>query len=86
MRTLLCKKWKEFLHKIELFLPLAKDLIIIPSSTLRIVCTVNNDVLLNDPFLSTKFIIRCDHKDERHNVVCVQSVDTDVVIVTASFF
>ena len=102
--TSICKKWKEFLHhnqnKADLFLLLAKDLIIIPSSTVRIVCTVNNDVLSNDQSISTEFISRCDHEeadtrivlhvkhqsDEVHKVVCVQSVDRDVVvIVTASF-
>ena len=57
--TPICKKWKEFLHhnqnKADL---LAKDLIvIILSSTVRIVCTVNNDVLSNDSF-STEVISR----------------------------
>ena len=64
--TPICKKWKGFLHDnqniADLFHLLAKDLIIIPFSTVRIVCTVNNDVLSNDPFLSTEFISRCDHR------------------------
>ena len=103
--TTIFKKSKEFLHhnqnKADLFLLLVKDLIIIPPATARIVCTVNNDVLSYDPFLSAEFISRWDqeeadtrivlhvkhHSDEGHKVVCIQSVETNVVvIVTTSFF
>ena len=103
--TTIFKKWKEFLHhnqnKADLFLLLVKDLITIPPTTVRIVCTVNNDVLSYDPSLSAEFISRWGHEeadtrivlhvkhqsDEGHKVVCIQSVDTNVVvIVTTSFF